>query len=67
MNDDSNRDYIHILANGEDEEDEEYCGPRSVGWFFVLSIMCPIAAIFVPCCPCDKRKRRNNEQIHVVV
>ena len=60
MNDEPNRDYILVV----DEEYEEYCGPTSVGWFLVLSFICPLAAIFVPCCPCDKRKKN---QVHVVV
>ena len=64
MNDELNSDYIIILENEDEEEYETYCGPSSVGWFIVLTLLCPFAAIFVPCCPCDKRKR---QRLHVVV
>tara|TARA_A100001015_G_C14419872_1_gene492466 strand:+ start:255 stop:491 length:237 start_codon:yes stop_codon:yes gene_type:complete len=40
------------------EEIEEYCGPKSICLFVALLIIFPPVALFVPCCPCDYRKKK---------
>ena len=40
------------------EEIEEYCGSKSTCLFIALLIVFPPLALFVPCCPCDARKKK---------
>lgn len=40
------------------EEIEEYCGPKSMCLFIAFLFIFPPVALFVPCCPCDARKKK---------
>ena len=39
------------------EEIEEYCGPKSTCLCIAFLFLFPPFALFVPCCPCDARKK----------
>lgn len=52
----------YIVMEDNNIQEEYYCGRTSCGFGVILGIIFWPLALFIPCFPCDKRFKRNNQQ-----